>query len=191
MTMKYEVEQKFPVPDLADIETALAGLGVEILGVKIEVDRYFNHPARDFGETDEAFRLRRTETGSGEPTNRITYKGPKVDQTTKTRKELDLPLPDGKETFEAFAGLLETLGFVPVGEVHKERRKAHVEWEGRTVEVSLDLIARLGTFVELELVVPPEELDAARATIASLAAHLSLTTSERRSYLNLLMDLDA
>ena len=179
--MHYEVEMKFPVDDMAAVEARLAELGAAIAEAKIEVDLYFNHPARDFAQTDEALRLRRV----GGVT-RITYKGPKVDRTTKTRRELDLPLPEGEETFDAWSTMLDALGFTPVGEVRKHRRKSLVSWQGRTVEVSLDQLDRLGAFVELELVVPEAEFDAAKTCIALLAARLGLSESERRSYLELL-----
>ena len=119
--------------------------------------------------------------------NFITYKGPKIDATTKTRREIDLPLPPDEESAQAWTGLLEALGFTVVGEVRKSRRKAHVVWQGRRVEVSLDEVERLGTFAELELVVEPEDVEAAKACIASLAEALGLEGSERRSYLELLM----
>ncbi|NLE37723.1 MAG: class IV adenylate cyclase [Pirellulaceae bacterium] len=183
--MNYEVEIKFPVEDLAAVEAAVAALGAGVSAERVELDLYFNHPARDFARTDEALRLRRTG-----PLNRITYKGPKVDQTTKTRRELDLPLPDGRETFDAWSSMLAALGFTPVGEVRKQRRKAFVPWQDRTVEVSLDRLDRLGAFVELELVVPPDEFDAARTCLLALADHLGLARSERRSYLSLLLALN-
>ena len=180
--MDYEVEQKFPVDDLAAVEGRLAALGAEISGPRVETDLYFNHPARDFAQTDEALRLRRV----GEQ-NRITYKGPKLDPTTKSRAELDLPLADGSAAFEGWRAMLAALGFVPVGEVRKERRKAFVAWQGRRVEVSLDRVDQLGTFVELELVVEPDEFEPAKACIASLARRLDLSVTERRSYLCLLL----
>ena len=55
-----------------------------------------------------------------------------------------------------------------MSEVHKRRRKAYVDWQGRNVEVSLDEVSGLGTFVELELVVDEKELDMARECIANL-----------------------
>lgn len=181
--MNYEVEQKFPVDDLGPVEAKLAALGAEILESRVEVDLYFNHPARDFAQTDEALRLRRTGL-----LNRITYKGPKLDAATKTREELDLPLPEGPATFEGLSTMLGLLGFVPIGEVRKQRRKAFVEWQQRRVEVSLDQVDGLGTFVELELVVPPEQFEPAKACIGSLADRLGLIQSERRGYLRLLLD---
>ena len=136
-------------------------------------------------------------------TNFLTYKGPKIDATTKTRREIDLPLPPGEEAARAWTGLLEALGFTTVGEVRKSRRKAHVVWQDRSVEVSLDEVEGLGEFAELELVVedgrgteevscnatsgmeddrtkppPSPAIDAAKTCIASLAGALGLEGSE-------------
>jgi adenylate cyclase class 2 len=181
-TARMEVEQKFPVDGLAAVETRLIALGARVSETKREVDLYYAHPARDFATTDEALRIRRT----GE-VSCLTYKGPKIDATTKTRREIELPLPGGPEGYASWTGLLEALGFRPIAEVTKERRKAFVAWEGRQVEVSLDRVDPLGTFVELELVTGADEIAPAKACIASLAGHLGLTGSERRSYLELLL----
>jgi adenylate cyclase class 2 len=180
--MRYEVEMKFPVPELAAIEGRLAELGAAISAAQTEIDVYFAHPARDFARTDEALRVRRKGRA-----NFLTYKGPKVDAVTKTRHEIDLPLPPEEETAQQWMRLLEALGFTIAGEVRKSRRKAHVAWQGRRVEVSLDEVEHLGTFVELELVVDSADAEAAKTCIASLAGQLKLAASERRSYLELVL----
>jgi adenylate cyclase class 2 len=180
--MLYEVEQKFPVDDLGAIERRLTEMAVEISAPKPEADLYFAHPARDFAQTDEALRLRRKGRDF-----MITYKGPKIDATTKTRRELELPLPSGDHTLAQWTELLEALGFRPVAEVRKSRRKALVPWEGRRIEVSLDNVEQVGTFVELELVSEADGMEAAKAGIASLAKAIGLSGSERRSYLQLLL----
>jgi adenylate cyclase class 2 len=179
----YEVEQKFKVSDLSALERRLAAMGVSVAPAQAEVDQYFAHPARDFAETDEALRIRRK---GGRAL--ITYKGPKVDQTTKTRREIELPLGADEESAAAWAGLLQVLHFTPVAEVFKSRRKAFIPWKGQTVEASLDDVRGVGTYAELELVVDEKELDAARTLIASLAAELELTDNERRSYMELLLE---
>ncbi|OHB72126.1 MAG: hypothetical protein A2V70_07400, partial [Planctomycetes bacterium RBG_13_63_9] len=174
-------------------EARLTALAATIFEAQTEVDLYFAHPARDFAQTDEALRIRRKG-----PSNFITYKGPKIDKATKTRGEIDLPLSSGPlssgplssgpQSAEAWIGLLEALGFRPVGEVRKSRRKVAIPWQDRCVEGSLDEVERLGRYAELELVVPAEGIESAKACIASLADELGLTDSERRSYLELLLE---
>ena len=180
--MRYEVEMKFVVTDMVALESRIAACGSTILQPQTEVDVYFAHPARDFAQTDEALRIRQ----KGD-VNFITYKGPKIDPTTKTRHEIDLPLPPGEETAGAWINMLVTLGFAIVGEVRKSRRKAQIAWQGQNVEGSLDEIEGLGTFAELELVVEAEGLEMAKACVGSLASQLGLDRSERRSYLELLL----
>jgi len=180
--MSYEVELKFRVPDLPAFARQLADLHVSISSAQEEIDLYLAHPCRDFAQTDEALRLRR----QGDA-NFITYKGPKLDATTKTRREIELPLGQGGASRESWQALLEAIGFRPVAEVHKSRRKAKVPWQGRTVETSLDEVHGAGTFVEFELVVDEAEMEAAKACIISLAASFGLAHGERRSYLELVL----
>jgi adenylate cyclase class 2 len=181
--MPYEVELKFPVPDLSAFAKKLIELAIPISPAQEEIDVYFAHPARDFAQTDEALRLRR----KGDA-NCITYKGPKIDAATKTRREIELSLAPGPESLASWTVLLEAVGFRPAGEVRKARRKAAVPWQGRQVEASLDEVDGLGTFVEFELVVEHSEIEAARACIQSLALSFGLTQGERRSYLELLLE---
>ncbi len=181
--MTYEVEQKFPVEDLEAVESKLVENGATVSAAQEEIDTYYAHPARDFAQTDEALRIRRVG-----PRSWITYKGPKVDTTTKTRREIELPLAEVPESVDDWAGLLASLGFSPVAEVRKIRRKASVPWQDRKIEATLDEVSEVGTFVELELVTDESGLDAARNCIASLAEHLGLLKSERRSYLELLFE---
>jgi adenylate cyclase, class 2 len=180
--MPIEVEQKFAVDDHRELKRRLMELGALEAGVVEQVDRYFNHPARDFAQTDEALRLRRV----GEA-NFITYKGPKLDAATKTRREIELPLGAGIKHAAEYAELLTALGFRLSGEVHKTRRIMHLNWQGKDVEIALDDVAGLGTFVELEISADEREIEPAKAAIASLAVELRLSRNERRSYLELLL----
>jgi adenylate cyclase class 2 len=165
------------------IEQALQSLGVTVSAGVEQVDRYFNHPARDFAKTDEALRIRSTG-----PVNRITYKGAKIDSTTKTRKELELPLADGSEAALAYCELLVALGFTPVLEVRKWRRTGRLAWQGDPLEIALDEVSELGSFVELEQTASDAELDRARQQLAQVADRLQLHHVERRSYLELLLE---
>lgn len=180
--MAYEVEMKFPVDDLTVLARRLEQLGATVGEAQSEVDVYFAHPARDFARSDEALRIRRKGRLSF-----VTYKGPKIDETTKTRREIDLALPSQAGTAEAWTELFEGLGFRRVGEVRKSRRKAAVRRDRWQVEGSLDEVEGLGTFAELELIAEEDQIEPAKACICSLAKELGLEQSERRSYLELLL----
>jgi adenylate cyclase class 2 len=113
----FEVELKFAVIDGQVLRARLAELGASFGAIVEQVDTYYAHPARDFARTDEALRIRRAG-----PDNWITYKGPKLDQVTKTRRELELPLPPGDAGAACFGELLEAVGFRPVAQVRKRRQ---------------------------------------------------------------------
>jgi adenylate cyclase class 2 len=177
-----EVEMKFPVSDFAALERQLAALGIQDVQARQEVDHYFNAPERDFARTDEALRLRRIG-----PANFVTYKGPKRDAHTKTRTEIEVPLAEGDAAADACAQILVHLGYRPVAVVRKQRRIYHGRRDGFALEVCLDEVAGVGSYAELEILAPEDDLEAARAVLLQLASSLGLTTSERRSYLELLL----
>lgn len=179
---KYEVEQKFRLDNPADFESRLSAMGVRFGPVIDQSDQYFAHPARDFAKTDEALRIRSV----GE-SNFVTYKGPKIDATTKTRRELELPIEPGARGAARFAELLLSLGFSSVATVRKQRRTAKLVHDARDAEVAIDHIERLGWFAEIELAASEAELDSARAAILELGQTLRLTQIERRSYLEMLL----
>lgn len=202
----WEVEQKFPLaspiianpsvsgakppiwvqnPQTAtEISGQLAKLGAHWSEPIVQVDIYFAHPSKNFRETDEALRLRRVGND-----NVITYKGPKLDQTMKTREEIELPIASGPEGLAQFQTLLERLGFNAVSEVHKVRVPGVLNWNDCEIHLALDSVQGLGDFLELEMIATADELARAKQQIEHLAAQLSLTQTERRGYLDLLMQM--
>jgi adenylate cyclase class 2 len=181
--MHYEVEQKFRVASHEGVLTALAAQGVEVGEPVEQVDCYYRHPQRDFAETDEAFRLR-----SVGQQNFMTYKGPKIDAETKTRREEEVRLADGPEARTTCDAIIRHLGFDPVATVTKQRRIATTERHGFAVEISLDDVATVGQFVELEIGVDSDSaVNTAKQALSELATELYLTEVERRSYLELLL----
>src|SRR5262249_8219869 len=181
-----EVEMKFPIAHFADVEKKLTAWGAQLADSRTDADHYLNAPDRDFAKTDEALRLRRIGAA-----NFLTYKGPKRDAQTKTRTEIEVPLAGGDAAAEQFLALLGHLGYRFVRVVRKDRRIFHLEREGFPLEVCLDQLEGLGCFVELEIQAPEDNLDAARDVLQRAARDLGLTTSERRSYLELLLTADA
>ena len=188
----YEVEQKFRVADPAALEARLVTLAARFREPVEQVDRYFAHPSRDFAKTDEALRLRRVGDHVA-----VTWKGPRIDSASKTRREVELPLatapprpagpPGGQATLDRWTELLEALGFRRVRDVAKRRRTARVSWQGTEIEAALDHVAGLGDFLELELQAAQGEVPLASACIESLARALGCVEQERRSYLELVI----
>ena len=180
--MHHEVEQKFPLTDSTRVVAQFNALGA-VWREPIElVDSYFALPARDFATTDEALRIRRV----GEQ-NFVTYKGPKLDALTKTRREIEIAFAAGREGFEQLSEMLLALGFRRVADVRKLRRPGEVRWNGQSIELALDQVEGVGSFLELEISAEPAALDAARQTLLALAEELGLPQPERRSYLEMLL----
>lgn len=158
-----------------EVEERLEQVGAEGHGEKVQHDVYYTAPHREFDETDEALRTR-AEDGDVY----VTYKGPKLDGSTKSRREIDLEVGN----LEAADELLKALGFEEFAEVRKQRKK----YVYGDYVVVLDEVEGLGEYVEVETVVEEDELDEAREGAFEMLRRLQLDPAEgiRTSYLELL-----
>jgi len=172
--MQLEIESKILVGSLKEVEKAILEEGAVFQGEYTQEDVYYNHPSRDFTETDEALRVRK-QNG----TTIVTYKGKRFDRVTKTRSEINLVV-DGDAS-----GLFEVLGFRPAGRV-KKRRKEYIIGE---VKVCLDDVEGLGHYVELEALGTDYKLG--KAKIFEIMKKINFIDIERKSYLELLTDSSA
>ncbi|MFW5964707.1 MAG: class IV adenylate cyclase [Natronomonas sp.] len=174
----YEVELKVRA-EHAPVRERLSELGAEPLGTVEQADTYYDHPVREFAETDEAFRIRR-ETHDEVAETRVTYKGPLVEAASKTREELETGVDDG----DAMAGIVESLGFEPAATV--EKRRERFAYGGYTV--TLDSVVGLDEYVEVET--EAETVEPARKGAEELLSELGLDAADqiRTSYLGLLLD---
>ena len=178
----YEVEVKVPA-DHGPVRERLEALGADPLGVVHQHDTYYDHPTRDFAETDEALRLRRESTPDDQATAAtLTYKGPLVDDATKTREEVETGVsePDAADT------VLTAVGFEPAAVVEKERERFVLE--GYTV--ALDTVSGLGTYVEVEATGEAEGVESIGEGAFDLCRRLGLAPDEsiRTAYLGLLLE---
>ncbi len=175
-----EVEAKYEVKDLEDIERKLLVLGAVYIGEEYEEDYYFQHPCRDFMKTDEALRVRKT-------MNRIelTYKGPKMSSLIKSRVEINV----GVEDLDSIIALLEKLGFKKVFIVKKYRKKYRLSEE---VKISVDVVENLGSFIEIEVSSKRSEFREAEKKVLAIARSLGLEGKPIiKSYLELLLEKKA
>ncbi len=179
----YEVELKIRA-DHDAVRERLADAGAERRGAVVQRDTYYDAPHRDFAATDEALRVRRVER-DGDERARLTYKGPLVDDASKTRREHETGVDDG----ETLAAALEALGFEPAATVEKRRERFGLDGYA----VTLDDVEGLGEYVEVEGEATEESIEAVREGAAGVARSLGLDPSRsiRTSYLELLLDGDA
>ncbi|MFC7324328.1 class IV adenylate cyclase [Halorubrum rutilum] len=197
----FEVEIKVPA-DVDAVRDRLRKAGAERVDARRQRDAYYDAPHRDFAETDEALRVRReaplpdgigsgaAETADRDPTpetTKLTYKGPLLDEGSKTRAERETEVADP----EAAAGILAGLGFEPAATV--EKRREFWAYDGFTV--TLDAVDGLGEFVEIERSVDDETaIESVRDDALAALDRLGLDGAEqvRTSYLGLLLaDADA
>lgn len=167
---------KARVPDLGSIRERLSLMDAIPEGRIHERDIYYNAPHRDFARTDEALRIRFA--GS---TCVLTYKGAKRKEfALKAREELNC----GVESGEVMDRILLSMGFTRVAEVRKWREY----FRFRGAVVSLDEVADLGTFIEIELM-DPGGVEAPSDYVAGLAQALGVLEEPiLSSYLELLLD---
>lgn len=180
-----EIEQKFAVANFLSIQGWMKQHGLEPGEPRQEEDCYLNAPDRDFAQTGEAFRIRRS--GSR---NWLTYKGPKRAGPVKIRKELEPEFGQGEQAALEMLELLECLGYRKVAWVRKRRRICTLMRDGFDIGLSLDEVEKVGTFIEVEILAPEEQVDLAREALTRLTTELGLDRLEPRSYLRILLELE-
>ncbi|MDD3043437.1 MAG: class IV adenylate cyclase [Methanosarcinaceae archaeon] len=159
------------------IRPFLEMIGAEKVKVEEQSDTYFAAPYRDFAKTDEALRIRTLDGKSI-----LTYKGPKLDTVSKSRKEFETFVEE-----ENSVQILHALGFSEAGAVRKVREVFRAE----EITVCLDSVEGLGEFLEVEIVARDEsELEASRARLFEFLGRLGLGEADsiRTSYLEMVLE---
>ncbi|MFX1493911.1 MAG: class IV adenylate cyclase [Promethearchaeota archaeon] len=190
-----EVEIKVAISNPVSLEENLKKLdGIYVISLDHE-DTYFNMPRklRNFKKTDEALRLRKSiEFNKNDKENTtvirsfITYKGKKIDQTTKTREEIEVEI----KNFEKMKKLFENLGFREIFTVKKERKLYDFNFKNEKIEVLIDFLPILNqNFMEAEVIVESkEEIPPIRAKLFEFLKKFGISKSDsiRESYLELI-----
>ncbi|MCZ7401182.1 MAG: class IV adenylate cyclase [Candidatus Methanoperedens sp.] len=173
-----EIEVKASVDDPKQLERSLIEFGATPIGIETQADTYYNAPYRDFGKTDEALRIR-VEDGKSV----LTYKGPKMDKVSKTRKEVETEIKD----IDGMGNILSSLGFFPVATVSKKRKNFRVG----DFFISLDEVRDLGNFIEVEIGVKDsrnfqEKVESIFKFMGKLG--IKRESSIRKSYLEMILE---
>ncbi|MHA1376413.1 MAG: class IV adenylate cyclase, partial [Promethearchaeota archaeon] len=192
-----EVEIKVRIQDLEGLRDTIRFNGGLYKISLLHEDTYFNMPKelRDFKNTDEAIRLRKSEEFDKNNNDfslnskyYLTYKGKKIDSSTKTRKEIEVKV----DNLDNMKEILNILGFQEVLLIQKERELFELLYQDEKIEILLDYIPLLNQyFMELEMVVSsPQDIDEARGILFKLLEIFNVNKEEsiRKSYLELIVE---
>ena len=174
-----EVEVKARIDSFEEMEKRLKDLGAVKTKDEFQEDIYFASPIVDFAETDEALRIRTTNNDTF-----ITYKGPKLNEKAKTRKEVEMTIESAAKASDIFT----EIGFTPARTVRKSRQYYRYE----NFEISLDDVEGLPPYMEIEIALSDsEDYTEAQNRIFKLFEKLDITDGfERTSYMELLENLN-
>ncbi|MBY8983912.1 MAG: class IV adenylate cyclase [Candidatus Lokiarchaeota archaeon] len=160
-------------------------------------DTYYNMPKglRDFKQTDEALRLRKSikfnKNSKRKDTKTdyfLTYKGKKIDTLTKTREEIDIKI----ENIEKMKEIFGLLGFQEVLTVKKERELFLFQYKNYNIEALIDFLPALGQyFVEVEyLSDSKKEIEESREMLFEFLDLFGIHKEDsiKKSYLELILE---
>ena len=163
----------------------------------IHEDTYYNMPKelRDFKQTDEALRIRKSlkydknKTEKEQESNYfLTYKGKKMDTSTKTREEIDLKIED----LEKMKRILNVLGFQEILTVKKERELHEFEFKNHSIEALIDYLPILKQyFIEVEYLTEfSDKIDESKEILFDFLSVLGIRKEESitKSYLELIIE---
>ncbi|TFF95614.1 MAG: class IV adenylate cyclase [Promethearchaeota archaeon] len=191
-----EVEIKVKIENPNKIRKELIEKKGEYKFSLLHEDTYYNMPQelRDFRKTDEALRIRKSvkfhknRPEEKEQNYYITYKGAKLDSSTKTRKEMETLINDG----QIMKHILEILEFQEVLTVKKERELYEFGYKGKNIELLLDYLPILEqNFIEVELLIESEkQITSARDRLFSFLKEFNINERDsiRKSYLELIIE---
>ncbi len=185
-----EIEIKAKIASVDLMAEKISKAGAEFECDLVHEDYYFDKPAKlgSFARTDEALRLRvsRNQT-EGKVEAFLTYKGPKVDATTKTREEIDVAVADASKVRRIIAAI----GFTEVIVIKKIRK----HYQHGDVSIMIDRVEGLpDPYMEVEILVDDEAaLDSRREQLFRYLEGVGIGrgASERRSYLELVLSARA
>ena len=177
-----EVEIKVRVDeDLNSVEEKLKALNAKLIDIVEERDYYIDlNPCIDLKSMDSALRVRVSRSLLRNTiSNELTFKGRRVSEYPKTRKEITVYIDSAEKMLMIF----NELGFKKFYTVSKTRRI----YQLRNCRIFLDSVDGLGSFVEIE-VTSYRDVDEAKKEVENLLKELGIRGEiVRETYLELLL----
>ena len=181
-----EVELKIFVKNITKLEEKILQKGFTKGNSMKESDYYLDDESGSIRNNDQALRVRCSQDlNSGVVTNTITYKGPKLDTISMTRKELEMHTDHLETGIEIFS----SLGYKKIYPVIKRREYFHKN----NISACIDQVEHLGNFFELEIIVENEsEKNEALEQLLNLLGELGYQKDDiiTRSYLSMLQEYE-
>ncbi len=141
-----EIKIRLTPKGIPGIKKKLREIGAHKTRSPIVKDTYFTAPHRDFITTKECLRIRESKSGVV-----VTYKGATTNEMRKSRhmwkEEINLMLNSSGKDVEKF---FEMLDFKKVVSFRKES----IFYKVKKQNISIDKIAKIGTFMEIETLIP-------------------------------------
>lgn len=149
-----EIELKLQIKNKAYVAKLLKKLGAKLTSQKDQTDILFNSKYFDFGDYDQALRLRREKTGTKEVAL-LAFKGTPTFSKSghKTRDEYETEVD-----FDQARKLVNSIGFKEVVVIKKKRES----WKWKALDIEIDE-AKFGTFIEFEGT--PEDIEEVRVKL--------------------------
>lgn len=112
----------------------------------------------------------------------ITYKGPRLDNISKTREEFEVAIDDVNNMKK----ILTSLGFYPVATIVKKRKIYRFE----ELSIVLDNVRNLGNFIEIEISSKDTNYEKNVESILKFMEKLGIRKEDfiRKSYLEMILN---
>jgi adenylate cyclase class 2 len=174
-----EVEVKAKITDFEEIKQKLKEIGAIKFNEEFQEDTYFERNDIQFAKNDKALRIRKIIKNNLQ-NSYLTYKGSKLDKSTKTREEIELKIENGNKMLL----VLERLNFYKGGFVKKHRQNFKLN----EYIISLDDVEGLDPYMEIEIAMEDgEDYHKGIDKIYEIFKELAIESGfERRSYLELI-----
>lgn len=176
--LEVEVKVKIEQEQFAD---KLKRLGFVSTKGKYEKDIYFNGKQTNLKKEDKALRIRESRDLQTNLTRyELNYKGPKLDNISMTRSEVEITIP----SMDEIKIMLNGLGFYEAGSVEKVRSY----YTRENITCCLDKVTGLGDYLEIEIVTTKDKYNEAISRIQKLLEEMDLSMDDtvRSSYLSML-----
>ena len=172
--MAVEAELKALVRDPEHIHAALSR---RAMGERsIYSDRYFDYPDRWLTRQGNELRVRTVTDELGRNRALLTFKEPAVDEASGSKPEHETALGDA----DVLATVLTALGVEQIIEFEKRCVNYRFTAHGRDLLATVVIVPELAgqTFIELETVADPDDVDAALDVVRSVLRELGVEDSD-------------